>query len=228
MSVRIHTSRGKLWLDQIVDKINQYIEEGINQGFSKKEVRTTDLRNIARKYVPTFSNLEYYKTRDAKWVLPLCLSNIREKLEKTGIEIVGERLGEEPNINDKRAREILKKEFNWATNVPVEGISTKKNSQLRWKFDALKDKVAVETELSNRVNIFKDAFKFLVGQAMGQVDVGVILVRRYREGKKPYLDICDFYGDAICPLLPMLEMVFYGFPNKTSESALIRECKSLS
>jgi hypothetical protein len=53
----------------------------------------------------------------------------------------------------------------------------------RWNYDAYKEKVAIEVELSSCVQVFKDAFKFLIGQAMSQIEVGVVIVRKHLEAE---------------------------------------------
>jgi len=107
----------------------------------------------------------------------------------------------------------LFQKHNWKVDEPVEGISVS-DKRGRWRYDAYKDKVAVEVELSSRSQVFKDAFKFLIGQAMNQIDVGVVMVWQHLERQgRPYLDSVARDWHAIYTSLPMLKIAFYGFPN---------------
>jgi hypothetical protein len=98
--------------------------------------------------------------------------------------------------------------------VPVEGISIS-DRRGRWRFDACKNRIAIELEFSSRAQVFKDAFKFLIGQAMSQIDVGVVMVREQLGTKgTPYLGSIRRDWHPIYTSLPMLRMAFYGFPNR--------------
>jgi hypothetical protein len=88
------------------------------------------------------------------------------------------------------------------------------NKRGRWKYDAYKNKIAVEVELSSRSQVFKDAFKFLIGQTMDQIDIGIIMVRYHRERNSPYLGSVDSDSHPIFTTLPMLKVAFYGFPSE--------------
>jgi hypothetical protein len=111
--------------------------------------------------------------------------------------------------NDKLVKRIFKN-HNWEIDKPVEGISVM-DKRGRWKYDAYKNKIAVEAELSSRSQVFKDAFKFLIGQAMGQIDIGIIVVRYHRERNSPYLGSVDPDSHPIFTTLPMLKVAFTDF-----------------
>jgi hypothetical protein len=113
-------------------------------------------------------------------------------------------------LNDREVKKILEN-HNWELDVPVEGIS-EIDKRGRWKYDGCKDRIAVEVELSSRSQIFKDAFKFLIGQAMYQIDLGIIMVRKVMVSSgQPYLRLMDRYSHSIITTLPMLSFMFYGF-----------------
>ena len=58
----------------------------------------------------------------------------------------------------------------WATEEQVIN-----NSQYR--YDAYKDEVAVEVELSLHAYTYRDYFKFLLGLQIGKVEIGILIVR---------------------------------------------------
>lgn len=118
-------------------------------------------------------------------------------------------MAHESSLNDKSVKRIFRN-HQWAVNEPVEGISLL-DRRGRWRYDAFRDRVAVEVELSSRSQIFKDSFKFLIGQAMSQIDIGIIMVRRGLAGKKPYFGNVRQDWHAIYTTLPMLNIAFYGF-----------------
>jgi hypothetical protein len=124
-------------------------------------------------------------------------------------EDIGSELAQESSFDDKSVKRICKN-HGWEVDEPVEGISIS-DRRGRWKYDAYKNRVAIEVELSSRSQVFKESFKFLIGQAMSQIDIGVIMVRREIVGRKPYFGIVRRDWHAIYTTLPMLNVAFYGF-----------------
>lgn len=59
----------------------------------------------------------------------------------------------------------------WQTETLVSRRTTK-----RHYFDLYKDRVAIEIEISNRALLYRDYIRFLLAEADGVLDVGVILV----------------------------------------------------
>lgn len=59
----------------------------------------------------------------------------------------------------------------WATEVPVRLCAT--GGQ---RFDAFKDRVAIEIELSSRERLYRDYWRFLMAELEGRLDVGIIIV----------------------------------------------------
>lgn len=58
----------------------------------------------------------------------------------------------------------------------------------RYNYDAYKKKAAVETELTEHSRTFKDCVKFMIGAAISDVDVGVLIVpsKRRKDGDRPH------------------------------------------
>ncbi len=52
----------------------------------------------------------------------------------------------------------------------------------RHYFDLLKDRVAIEIELSCRERLYRDYFRFALAEKEGRIDVGIILV--FNEGMR--------------------------------------------
>lgn len=59
----------------------------------------------------------------------------------------------------------------WAAEVLVSP-----RAQHRQRFDLFKDRVGVEIELSSRDRLYRDYWRFLLAEADGKLDVGVIIV----------------------------------------------------
>lgn len=204
---KISTHTGYHWRDELVNKLLPYVKQGVDKKC---------LNNLTRGYVPIFFPTSIPESKDAKWLFTLSLGS-KTYWWKKEIEDIGKEFAEESNsLNDESVKRIFEK-HHWKVDEPVEGISIE-DKRGRWKYDAYKDKVAVEVELTSRSQVFKDAFKMLIGQAMCQIDVGVVMVRKYLEGKgKPYLGSVSRDWHAIYTTLPMLKIAFYGFANRTSE-----------
>lgn len=203
------TSNGYRWRDELVNRLIPYVKEGVDR---------KTLNNRVRRYVPTFFPTSFPASDNGSaW---LCALPVRPNQHWWGKEIedVGKEFAKESgHLNDNLAREILKN-HNWeVNNTHVDGISGL-DKRGRWRYDALKREVAVEVELTNRTQIFKDAFKFLIGQAMGQIDIGIIMIRKWPEKEgQPYFGWIDPSSHPIFTTLPMLKVAFYGFPNLTDE-----------
>ena len=209
-SENVYTLEGYRWRDELVDKLLPYIKDEIPRTYpSKQEL----LNNLLRGYVPFFFPTRIDGLENARWLFPLSLRpNTWWEIE---IEAIGREFAEVGVDLDNNLVQKVFKRHNWEVdNTYVKGISLL-DKKGRWKYDAYKNRIAVEVELTNRYHIFKDAFKFLIGQAMDQIDVGVIIVPKYLEKKKqPYLGWIDPNSHPIFTTLPMLNVAFYGFPNK--------------
>ena len=194
---------GYHWRDELVNSLLPYVKDGIDKKF---------LTNITRGYVPSFFKTSLPENKDATWLFPVSLGSQNHWWKKE-IEDIGKEFAEESsNLNDQLVKRIFK-EHCWKVEEPVEGISII-DRRGKWRYDAYKNRIAVEVELSSRSQVFKDAFKMLIGQAMSQIDFGIIIVRKGLEGEgKPYLGSVDRDSHAIYNTLPMLKIAFYGFPN---------------
>jgi len=200
---------GYHWRDELVNRLLPYVKDGIDKKF---------LNNLTRGYVPIFFPTSIPESKDATWLFPFSLGS-KNYWWKKEIEDIGKEFAEESSdLDDKSVKRIFE-EHHWKVDEPVEGISII-DRRGRWRYDAYKDKIAVEVELSSRSHVFKDTSKMLIGQAMSQIDVGIVIVRKYLEGKgKPYLGSVSRDWHAIYTTLPMLKIAFYGFPNRTSEKS---------
>jgi len=200
---KILSHTGYHWRDELVSKLLPYVSEEIDRKF---------LNNLVRGYVPSFFPTVLPPSGDAPWLWPYLGS--RDYWWETEIVEIGKDLAEKSDRLDGKSIKRIFKKHRWNVEEPVEGISIMDKAG-RWRYDAYKDKVAVEVELTSRVQVFKDAFKFLIGQAMSQIEVGVVIVRKHLEAQgQPYLKSVERDWHAIYTTLPMLKMAFYGFPNK--------------
>lgn len=218
--------RGYRWRDELVNKLLPHIKDKVEQGFpSKREF----LKNLVRDYVPSYFEPQIRDNRRGTWIVPISWGSEHRSLEKE-IEQIGEEISKEiaqvPSPSDKRMEDTLDNIFRkhgWMAGrseraTHVKGISPF-DKRGEWRYDAVKDKFAIEVELSNRYQVFKDAFKFLIGQATGQIDASIIMVRKHKEGKnRPYLGSVELDSHVILNTLPMLTVAFYGFPNRKSAS----------
>lgn len=203
------THSGYRWRDELVDKLVPYVRNGVDRKC---------LNNLTRGYVPIFFPAVLDESEGASWLFPFSLGSRNYWWKKEIAEIGNEFAEESGGLDDNLVKRIFKK-HHWKVDEPVEGISIT-DKRGRWKYDAYKDKVAVEVELSRRSQVFKDAFKLLIGQAISQIEVGIVMVRKHLEGKgKPYLGSVSRDWHAIYTSLPMLKIAFYGFPNKTGEKS---------
>lgn len=209
-----HARKGFRWIDELLQEIRPFLKNG------------TDMRNlrcnIIRGYVPHFWRTRLddltgkVEKREFRWILSWAADEFAKqdalwkKKEASIVEIGNEFAKVTGTLNDKEVKKVFKN-HQWEIDVPVEGISEIDKSG-RWKYDACKDRIAVEVELSSRSQIFKDAFKFLIGQAMYQIDLGIIMVREdmVRSGQ-PYLRLMEKYSHSITTTLPMISLMFYGF-----------------
>lgn len=190
---------GYHWRDDLVSRLLPYTKDGVDEML---------LTNIVRGYVPAFFPTDLPDSGDANWLFVLSLGS-GDHWWKQALEVIGDELAQESVLNNESVKKVLEK-HKWETDKPVEGISIR-DKRGRWKYDAYKNRVAVEVELSSRSQIFKDSFKFLIGQAMSQIDVGVIMVRKKLVRRKPYLGSVERDWHAIYTTLPMLNIAFYGF-----------------
>ena len=199
---KVSIPKGYCWRSELINILLPYVKDGVDQKF---------LMNLIRGYVPAFFPTKLKYCADGTWLFPLSLKS-NHYWWKTEIENIGKNLvGLRCRLDDKLVKKVFQNN-NWEIDVPVEGISIV-DKRGRWKYDALKNKIAVEVELSSRSQVYKDAFKFLIGQAMGQVSIGIIMVGYHREGNKPHLGSVDPDSHPIFTTLPMLKVAFHGFPN---------------
>jgi len=196
------THTGYHWRDELVNRLLPYVKDGFDEKL---------LTNIIRGYVPSFFVTSLPDVSNgASWLFPLSLGSQTYWWKKEIEEIGKEFARASSDLDDKLIKTIFK-QHDWKVEQPVEGISII-DKRGRWRYDAYKDRIAVEVELSSRSQVFKDVYKMLIGQAMSQIDVGVIIVRKWLEGKgKPYLGSVSRDSHAIYATLPMLNIAFYGF-----------------
>lgn len=205
---KVPALEGYRWRRELVKKLLPCVKPGIDE---------RHLMNLIRGYTPAFFKSRIQYIESAPWIFSFNLRT-NQFWWKQKIEDIGEELSMiSHRVNDKYVKRIFKN-YGWEVDKPVEGISTL-DKRGRWRFDAYKDRIAVEVELSSRTQVFKDAFKFLIGQAMNQIDIGIIMVRYHREGNRPYLGSVDPDSHPILTTLPMLGVAFYGFPNRSSQKS---------
>jgi len=213
---------GYRWRDKLVNELLPYIKDEIEPSFPNKQ---EFLKNLVRGYVPTYFEPQIRDNKSGAWIVPFSWKIECQSLEKE-IEKIGKAIADEiskvPDPSNKNMEGKLNEMFRnygWMAGrheraTRVKGISPF-DKRGEWRYDAVKDKVAIEVELSSRSQIFKDAFKFLIGQATCQIDVGIIMVRRHKEkDEQPYLGSVELDSHAIHQTLPMLTVAFYGFTNK--------------
>ena len=204
MSIKKNSSHtGYRWRDELVSKLLSSESE---------EIDRNALNNIVRGYVPMFFPAKLPESGSAPWLWPYLGS--RDYWWETEIVEIGKDFAEKSDRLDGHCIKKIFRKHGWSIEEPVEGISVG-DKVGEWRYDGYKDRVAVEVELSSRTQVFKDAFKFLIGQAMNQIDVGIVMVREHLEKEgNPYLKSVGRDWHAIYTTLPMLKMAFYGFPNK--------------
>jgi hypothetical protein len=169
---------------------------------------------IASRYVPGFFPIEL-PGGEGTWLSSanLSISFSTDPWWRTEIEEIGNELANLNQLDDKLMKQTFRK-HEWKVDEPVDGIGLE-DKRGRWKYDAYKNRIAVEVELSRRSQVFKDVFKFLIGQAMSQVEIGIVMVpRNLIEKGQPHLGSVRRDSHAFYHTLPMLKMAFYGFPNK--------------
>jgi len=74
-----------------------------------------------------------------------------------------------------------------------------RRTRKRQFFDLYKERVAIEIELSNRERLYRDYLRFLLAEAEGRIDVGVILLVDYAA--------CTFTTPGMRAPLPQLAQV---------------------
>lgn len=207
--MKLSTLTESRWRNELLQQLIPFLKDG------------TDTKhlglNIISKYVPGFYPTGIIDKKEGSWIISwpatrFLSPNLWWKERARAIEEIGRDFGKlSSSLNSKSVKEVFEI-HHWEVEVPVEGIS-KHDKSGRWRYDAYKDGIAVEVELSSRSQIFKDALKFLIGQAVGQIDVGVIMIRN-RPSKKgqPYFGIAERYSHSIFTTLPMLSLIFHGFP----------------
>lgn len=73
-------------------------------------------------------------------------------------------------INAHRYLQEAFKQRGWKSEVLVSDRTMRRHF-----FDLYKDRVAIEIEFSNRENLYRDYFRFLLAEHEGMIDVGVII-----------------------------------------------------
>jgi len=73
-------------------------------------------------------------------------------------------------VNPHRYLQDAFKERGWKSEVLVSQETLRRHF-----FDLYKDRVAIEIEFSNRENLYRDYFRFLLAEHEGMIDVGVII-----------------------------------------------------
>jgi hypothetical protein len=217
--------RGYYWVDKLVNELLPYVKDDAAERFPSKH---EFLKNLVRGYVPAYFEPQIPDNRRGAWIVPdswrLEYRSLEKEIEDIGRAIAHENSGM-PNTSNRNMENRLNKIFRrhgWIAGrreraTHVKGISPF-DKRGEWRYDAIKNKVAIEVELSSRSQVFKDAFKFLIGQATGQIDVGIIVVRKHKEKDGlPYLGSVELDSHAIHKTLPMLTVAFYGFPNKADK-----------
>jgi hypothetical protein len=237
---------GVSFRDELVNHLRRYIDEGLENGFGKREDRLTELRNIVRFYVPTYSPPQNPDRGEGNWMMTVSFQGVFNRHPQLEREIkdLGEKIARDFDVSSKvkgreeRLNKIFR-DYGWKAgrNEPdtrMDYICPPEDDGRRawridrrkaWRMDAVKDKIAVEVELSSRPQVFKDAFKFLIRQERGEIDAGVIMVRREcqkrsSEGKRSYpptIKSVDYDMHAIVNCLPMVKMAFYGFPKRLNK-----------
>lgn len=102
-------------------------------------------------------------------------------------------------VNHNKIQSLFK-ERKW--NVKGEKAKVLEGSQ--FSYDAVKDKVAVEIELSMHGLLFKDYFKFLIGHHFKKIDVAVVFVRNNPyDVANPYFSLARKDIQRFTPLLPV-------------------------
>jgi hypothetical protein len=173
----------------------------VREGLDGWEVYT-----LVRGYVPGFFPIDTTRDSGANW---LSTHSSVDDWWRGEIEEIGDLLAQEASLNDNTVKRVFR-DHHWEADTPVEGISVS-DRRGRWKYDAYRNRVAVEVELSSRSQVFKDSFKFLIGQALSQIDLGIIMVRRELVSGKPWFGSVRRDWHAIYTTMPMLNVAFYGF-----------------
>lgn len=174
------------------------------------------LLNTVRGYVPAV--FEYHKDlRSPDWIkwFPSrrgehIMRDDSFRWVKGEIEIIGHEFSALSKLDDRTVKDVLKK-HGWSTGKGARVVGCTGDGRIAWKYDGIKNHVALEVELSSRPAIFKQCFKFLVGQGLAQVDLGVIMVRRHAIGSGPSFDSVDHDITRLFEALPMLAVVVSGF-----------------
>jgi hypothetical protein len=205
----MNTSNGNRWRTELKKALLPYL---------KKKTDCVIIDNLSRRFVPHYSpprinekEIREKQTKDHK-IPSWDISPSFQLDDQHAQEIVD--IGKQFSEIGHLSHEIMKQIFidnKWETerSIPVIDLYDKRGN---WRYDAYKDRIAIEVELSGRSQIFKDAFKFLIGEALGLIDVGIIMIRQNKEKNGPYFELVDKYSHPIYETLPMINMAFYGFP----------------
>lgn len=149
------------------------------------------------KWFPSFQGEHMMRDASFKWV-------------KEEIEIIGREFSEVSRLNNRIVRHVLEKQ-GWGTGRDLYVIGCPDDKRIAWRYDGIKYRVGLEVELSSRPAIFKQCFKFLVGQGLSQIDLGVIMVRRRSIGSGPTFDSVEHDITRVLDALPMFATVIFGF-----------------
>lgn len=190
--------------------------ELVEEILEKKQWNKKGLMNIAKGYVPAVFEYHRYPSLSdrLKWLPSFrgdhIMGNTSYNWVKEEIKNIGYEFSVLPKLNDKTAKKVLMKN-GWSTGKDARVIGCTNDKRIAWRYDGIKKRVAVEVELSSRPAIFKQCFKFLIGQGLDQIDLGVIMVRQHKIGSEPNLDSVDHDITRVYDALPMLAVVISGF-----------------
>lgn len=119
--------------------------------------------------------------------------------QKTLLDEIREIAESVTDIDHKKIQGLFK-ERKWF----VKGKQVKVLEDSQYSYDAFKQNVAVEIELSQHGLLFKDYFKFLIGHHFGKVDVAVLFVRNVAYNvANPYFSFAKKDIQRFTPLLPV-------------------------
>jgi len=206
---------GLHWRTELVEELLKE-KQGVKSQFARRR-----LMNIVRGYVPAV--FEYHLDEPSldkiKWFPSYRGNHIMNKASykwvKEEIEKIGREFSDLPKLDCKieKRHEIMievTKRYGWSTGKDARvGYTDYKN--IDWSFDGIKNRVALEVELSSRPAIFKQCFKFLVGQGLEKIDLGVIMVHRHKIGSGPNFDSVHHDITSVLDALPTLAVVVSGF-----------------
>jgi len=196
---------GLRWRIELVEKI-----------LHEKQWNDKEPMNVVRGYVP--SVFKYHRISRSpdhiKWFFSFKGEHIMRgssyEWVKREIEIIGSEFSALPKLDNRAVIAVLEK-HGWDVKEEARVIGCTGDKRIAWKYDGIKNHVAVEVELSSRPAIFKQCFKFLIGQGLAQIDLGVIMIHRHKIGMGPNFDSVDHDITRVFDAFPMLALIVHGF-----------------